>query len=387
MKVVFDFRKYDGIIGGVEQGVIQIVKYLTSTEHSVVVLCKKNRLEQVKNIFLQNQNLTIIPLDVKSHAMSVKNIKLDSSTIQDIALLQNADIIHFFYNWSFPLRKKLPSVLTVHDVIPFTFREAMGLFRNAFLYKPGIKMACCLNNFIATVSEYSKQDIAKKVGVPLKKIRVIPNGLREPNPKDLALEEGLKSKFKINSNFVLNVGGIHERKNIVKLIHAFAMLVNLRNYPGKLLITGSVAGAPYQIKMKNICDAAVREAGMENRIVFTGFISEKELDSLFRMAEFLIYPSLYEGFGIPVLEAMKMELPVITSNITGMPEVAGDAAYLVDPHSIEEMTSAMSELLQNKKLRAEMIAKGLERVGTYTWQNVSERYLRLYQEAIDPNFS
>jgi len=382
MKVVFDFRKYDGVVGGVEQGVIQIVKYITGIEHSVVILCKRNRIEEVKNIFTEGKHLTIIPMDVTSHAMSLKNAIIDSSTIQEIALSEKADIIHFFYNWSFPFRKKVPSVLTVHDVIPFTFREAMGLYRNIFLYKPGIKMACRLNDIIATVSVFSKQDIVKKVGVPHDKIRVIPNGLREQNSKDPSLEEELKKRFEIKDPFILNVGGSHERKNIVRLNHAFAGIVNLNGYSGKLLITGSVSGAPYQNKMKSICDASVRETGMENRIVFTGFISEKELDSLFRMADFLIYPSLYEGFGIPVLEAMKMGLPVITSNTTAMPEVAGDAACLVDPTNIEEMTSVMSELLQNRQRRKAMIEKGLERVRSYTWQNVSESYLKLYQEII-----
>ena len=383
MKVVFDFRKYDSIVGGVEQGVIQITKYITSIDHSVVILCKRSRLEQVENVFKEHQNLKIIPLDVSTHAMSLKNLKLDSNTIQDIASSEKADIIHFFYNWSFPFRKKAPSILTVHDVIPFTFREAMGLFRNVFLYKPGIRKACRLNDIIATVSDYSKQDIAEKVGVPFEKIKVVPNGLREANPKDPSLEIELKNRFAINEKYVLNVGGIHERKNIVKLIHAFAGLVNHRGYSGKLLITGNVSGAPYQRKMKKICDASVRETGMENRIVFTGYVSEQELDSLFRMAGLLIYPSLYEGFGMPILEAMKMGLPVITSNITAMPEVAGGAAYLVDPNSIEDMTSAMSEVLQNRILREEMIEKGLGLVHPYTWKNVSERYLELYQEIIE----
>ena len=382
MKVIFDFRKYDGVVGGVEQGVIQIVKYITGIEHSVVILCKRNRIEGVKNIFTEGKHLSIIPMDVTSHAMSLKNAIIDSTTIQEIALSEKADIIHFFYNWSFPFRKKTPSILTVHDVIPFTFREAMGLYRNIFLYKPGIRMACRLNDIIATVSVFSKQDIAKKVGVPHDKIRVIPNGLREENSKDPSLEEELKKRFEIKDAFILNVGGIHERKNIVRLIHAFARLVNLNGYSGKLLITGSVSGAPYQNKMKSMCDASVRETGMENRIIFTGFISEKELDSLFRMADFLIYPSLYEGFGIPVLEAMKMGLPVITSNTTAMPEVAGDAAYLADPTNIEEMTSVMSELLQNRQRRKKMIEKGLERTRAYTWQNASESYLKLYQEII-----
>jgi glycosyltransferase involved in cell wall biosynthesis len=383
MKIVVDFRKYDGVVGGVEQGVIQLTRYITSIDHSVVILCKRNRLEQVENIFKDQQNLKIIPLDVSTHAMSLKNVNLDSNTIQDIASSEKADVIHFFYNWSFPFRKKAPCILTVHDVIPFTFREAMGLFRNIFLYKPGIRKACRLNDIIATVSDYSKQDIAAKVGVPLEKIKVVPNGLREVNPKDTSMEEELKKRYAINEKFVLNVGGIHERKNIVRLVHAFAGLVNHRGFSGKLLITGNVSGAPYQRKMKKICDASVRETGMENRIVFTGYVSEQELDSLFRMAGLLIYPSLYEGFGMPILEAMKMGLPVITSNITAMPEVAGDAAYLVDPNSIEDMTTAMSEVLQDRTLREEMIEKGIGRVHPYTWKNVSERYLELYQEIIE----
>jgi glycosyltransferase involved in cell wall biosynthesis len=159
--------------------------------------CKRNRIEEVNNIFTEGKHLTIIPVDVTSHVMSLRNAIIDSSTIQEIALSEKADIIHFFYNWSFPFRKKVPSVLTVHDVIPFTFREAMGLYRNIFLYKPGIRMACRLNDIIATVSEFSKQDIAKKVGVPHDKIRVIPNGLREQNSKDPSLEEELKNRLEI----------------------------------------------------------------------------------------------------------------------------------------------------------------------------------------------
>lgn len=382
MKIVYDFRKYDGVIGGVEQGVIQIVKYLTSIGQHIIILCKKNRIEGVNNIFSEYQNLKIIPLNVAAHSISLKNVMLDSTIIQNIAVSENVDIIHFFYNMSFPFLSKVPSLLTVHDVIPFTFREAMGFFSNKFLYKPGIRIACRLNDMIATVSDFSKQDIVNKVGVPIDKIRVIPNGLREPNPIDKSLEQELKIRFELEDSFILNVGGIHERKNIIRLIHAFSRLVKLHDYSGKLLITGVVSGAPYQGKMKRICDAAILETSMEKKIVFTGFVSENELDSLFRMAEFLIYPSLYEGFGIPILEAMKLSLPVITSNLTAMPEVASDAAYLVNPNSIEEMTTAMYTLLQDISLREEMKQNGIKRARSYTWQNTSEMYMRLYKEII-----
>lgn len=386
MRILFDFRKYDGVIGGVEQGVIQITRQLTRMEHTIVLVCKENRRHEVRELFADASNLKIIPLKVDSHVMSLKNMWLDTFVIQDIAVKEAVDVIHFFYNWSFPFRKKIPSILTVHDVIPFTFREAMGLFRNLFLYKPGIRTACRLNNLIATVSEFSKQDISKKVGVPLAKIRVVPNGLRETFSRDADLEQELRQRFEIGDSFVLNVGGIHERKNIVRLIHAFADLVKRHGYPGKLLITGSVSGAPYQEKMKTLCDTALKQSGLEDRVQFTGFVSEPELDSLFRMAALLTYPSLYEGFGIPVLEAMKMGLPVITSNSTAMPEVAQDAAYLVNPESTPAMTSAMAEMLENKELRQKLKQKGLMHARQFTWEMVSERYLNLYQE-IRPNFS
>jgi glycosyltransferase involved in cell wall biosynthesis len=385
MKIVMDFRKFDGVIGGVERGVIEITKYIAAHGHQVVLLCKESRFSEVENLFEDVTNITFVSLQVLTHAMSLRNAWIDSKTIQDIAEKTGADVIHFPYNWSFPLRKKVPTVLTVHDVIPFTFREAMGFFRNVFLYKPGIRQACRLNSMIATVSEFSKQDIVKKVGVPADKIRVIPNGLREPLEPDEKVNADLDERFGLKDGFILSVGGIHERKNIIRLTHAFSRLVNQRGYPGKLVITGSVSGAPYQIKMKKLCDAAVKETGMETKVVFAGFIPDEELDSLMRRAAFLVYPSLYEGFGIPILEAMKVGTPVITSNLTAMPEVAGGAAVLVDPYDIEEMVSGMSRLLQDNKFREELVRKGMAKASHYSWERTSEQYLGLYKEACDPN--
>lgn len=391
MKIVMDFRKFDGVIGGVERGVVEITKYVAAQGHQVVLLCKENRLAEVENLFENTSNIAFIPLQVLTHAMSLRNAWIDSKTIQDIAEGTGADVIHFPYNWSFPFRKKVPTVLTVHDVIPFTFREAMGFFRNAFLYKPGIRQACRLNNMIATVSEFSKRDIVKKVRVPAGKIRVIPNGLREPSEPDERVDVELDGRFGLKDGFILSVGGIHERKNIIRLTHAFSRLVNQRGYPGKLVITGSVSGAPYQVKMKKLCDAVVKETGMEERVVFAGFVPDVKLDSLMRRAAFLVYPSLYEGFGIPILEAMKVGTPVITSSLTAMPEVAGGAAVLVDPYNIEEMVSEMSRLLQDNKLREELVKKGVERASHYSWERTSEQYLEVYKEvgelsAIEPAF-
>lgn len=379
MKIVMDFRKYDGVVGGVEQAVIEITSHIAKKGHRVIILPKQGRLDEVRHLFKGKENIEFVPLNVPTHVMSLRNAYMDSVVIPAIAREKGANVIHFPYNWSFPFRKIVPTVLTIHDVIPFTFREAQSYFFNAFKYKPGIRRACNLNDVIATISEFSKKDIVRKVGVPESKIQVIPNGMRAPYPPNPALLAKLKKRFELEDGFVLNVGGIHERKNIVRLIRAFAILVKGHHFPGKLLITGSVSGAPYQEKMKARCDAAVNESGLEERIIFTGYVTDEELDTLMRMALFLIYPSLYEGFGIPVLEAMQVGTPVITSDVTAMPEVTGDAALLVDPLNENEIASAMAKLLSHKTTRNELIRKGYERVKLFSWEKTADQYLELYQ--------
>lgn len=379
MKIILDFRKYDGIIGGVERGVFQIVRYVAQEGHTIVILPKVSRLEEVKGHFEGIPDLKYIPLQVQSHVMSLRNAYVDSVTIQKIAEEEKADVIHFPYNWSFPFRKTTPSILTIHDVIPLNYREAMPFFTNYFLYRPGIRLAGRLNDRIATVSEFSRQDISKKTGASLSKITVIPNGLRKPFIQDEILEVELRERFQLQDGFILYVGGIHERKNVGRLIRAFAKLVREENFPGKLLATGSVSGAPYQEKMKAILDGVVQETGMGERVVFTGFVTDEELETLMRMTHFMIYPSLYEGFGMPLLEAMQVGTPVITSNLTAMPEVAGGAALLVDPFNVEDIKGTMAKLLGDGELRSEMICKGIEVAKGYSWQRTSEEYLALYE--------
>jgi glycosyltransferase involved in cell wall biosynthesis len=380
MKIIMDFRKYDGVVGGVEQGAIQITRYMCGRGDQVILACKQNKCQEIKELLGDLNGLTVLPLTVRSHMISIENMWLDSVFLQDLAEKEEADLIHFYYNWGFPFRRKVPCVLTVHDVIPFTFREAMGLLQNRLVYRPSLQIACRLNDVIVTVSEYSMKDIAKKIRIPIGKIRVIPNGSRDPAAPDPKVEADLKKKFGLEAGYVLNVGGIHERKNIARLIQAFAKMTREADYSGILVITGSVSGAPYQERMKKLCDAAVVETGMQNRVVFTGFVAEKELDMLLRRADLFVYPSLYEGFGIPILEAMKLGTPVVASNATAIPEISGDAAVLVDPRNVDEMAAAMARLLSDNELRQILRSKGMKRAERFSWRNTCDEYSGLYEE-------
>jgi glycosyltransferase involved in cell wall biosynthesis len=375
-----DFRKYDGVVGGVERAVIEITRYLALQGHGVTLVPKESRLEEVRQQFVDLPNVDFIPLHVRSHAISLANAAHDATSLQGIARACGADVIHFPYNWSFPLRKRVPCILTIHDVIPFTFREAMGLLRNRLLYRPGIRLACQLNDVIVTVSDFSRADIARKLAIPEARIRVIPNGIREPFPPDEALAATLVERYGLGDGCVLCVGGIHERKNVPRLIEAFGQVVGAFGFAGKLVITGRIAGAPYQEKMKQKCDEVVRRLGLEQRVVFTGFVSDQELDALMRRAVLLAYPSLYEGFGIPVLEAMRAGLPVVTSATTALPEVSGDAALLIDPLQANELASAMMRLLRDPGLREQLRRRGAARAREYTWEKTAQAYLDLYRE-------
>jgi glycosyltransferase involved in cell wall biosynthesis len=256
----------------------------------------------------------------------------------------------------------------------------MGFWRNRLVYKPAIRIAARLNTVISTVSEFSKKEICEKTRVSREKVRVIPNGLRVPSIPEERDKSLLLKKYGVQNGYILNAGGIHERKNIPSLIGAFSELVKKTEYPGKLIITGSVSGAPYQKKMKAICDKTVVETGMGDRVVFTGFVPERELDFLFKYAQLFIYPSFYEGFGIPILEAMKIGTPVVTSYITAMKEVAEDAALLIDPNNIEEIWTAMQKLLMDRELTKELVHRGKIVAADYSWEKTGAQYLKLYSE-------
>lgn len=151
-------------------------------------------------------------------------------------------------------------------------------------------------------------------------------------------------------------------------------------YPGRLLVPGLVAGAPYQERMRRVCEEAVRRSGMEGRVTFTGSISDEELDALLRRAACLAYPSLYEGFGIPVLEAMYAGTPVLTSSTTALPDVADGAALLVDPLDEEAIAAGLAHLIADPRLRASLVRAGRQWAASLTWERTARAYLDLFSE-------
>lgn len=269
-------------------------------------------------------------------------------------------------------------VVTIHDLIPYIMPETVG---KGYLSKFIREMPTIINNSegILTVSEYSKKDILKFFPIDENKIFVTPlaankqfNTLDNEKCKSL-----LKSKYNITKPFVLYLGGFSDRKNVHSLIESFSKIYKDLDEEHNLIILGSYRDSSQKlIKL-------VQDLGMSSKIIFTGFIPENELPIFYNAANIFVYPSLYEGFGLPILESMSCGTPVITSNITSIPEVIGDAGILINPKNLIELQSEMANLLNNESLRNELREKGLKRSKLFTWKKTAKKTLEAYKKIIE----
>ncbi|MEM6723152.1 MAG: glycosyltransferase family 1 protein [Bacteroidota bacterium] len=265
------------------------------------------------------------------------------------------------------LRTSTPTLLVIHDIsfkhypkyIPFAERKYYDYFMPRFVKKA---------QRIATVSEYSKQDIAEHYTVSTDKIDVVYNGVNpEFSPLSADEQQTVREKFEDGNPFFLYVGSVHPRKNVGRLIQAFDRFKATSGSPIQLLLGGRMAWQTTEVEQ------IYSASPYRSDIHFLGRLSESDLIRLTASAFALTFVSILEGFGIPILEAMQCDAPVITSNITSMPEVAGDAAILVDPFSVDDIAEGMLKLWNEESLRKELILKGRDRLNAFSWDQTADR--------------
>ncbi len=274
-----------------------------------------------------------------------------------------------------PIGLPVPGVITIHDLSAYTdpgvhsLRASLaGKFYPRFLEKA---------RRIITISRFTGTEIARLFPEAADKVRVVYCGV---NPGFRKVENGellagVKKKHGLPDRFFLFLGTMEPRKNLERLLDAFESVGDrIRHY---MVITGG-RGWSYGGILSKIENHPFRE-----RIVLTGFVSNDELPALVSMADFLVYPSILEGFGLPIIESMACGTPVITSSVSAMPEVAGDAAVLVDPFSVSSIAGGLIEMAENESLRNELSAKGLERASLFTWNKAAEETLEVYREAAE----
>ena len=265
-------------------------------------------------------------------------------------------------------------LLIVHDLIFFVYPKHFSFIKRTYLHK-FVKYSCKVASRIVTMSKNTKNDIVKYIKANEDKINVIYEGVDFEKFSRIKRDEAkdfIRRKYNIK-NYVYSPTSLYPHKNNDLVIEAFTKLKKEKKVPQKLIITGI---DPY--KKMNWLKDVIAKYEMENEVFYLGRVPGQHLPYLYSGADAVAYLSSYEGFGLPVLEAMAAGCPVLSSNRSSLPEVVGDAGVLVDPFNIEEVTNKMYELLTNENLRKEYIAKGLARAKQFSWENVARRFIKIY---------
>jgi glycosyltransferase involved in cell wall biosynthesis len=265
-----------------------------------------------------------------------------------------------------PLFCTVPSVVTIHDCIHLLFPQYLPN-RMAFRYARFVMGSAIRNSaLVFTVSEASRADILRFYpATDPQKVHVVPNAidaelLEDPGPEE---RERVRERYQIRGRFVLFAGNVKPHKNLERLIRAFARVrCQEGNEDLRLVLIGDDVGR--YASLRRTAD----EAGVRQDVRFFGFVPHQTLAALYRMATLFAFPSLYEGFGLPPLEAMACGTPVVTSRISSLPEVVGDGALLVDPYSEEEIAHAIARVLDDEDLRRRLVERGLERAASFSWE-------------------
>jgi glycosyltransferase involved in cell wall biosynthesis len=264
-------------------------------------------------------------------------------------------------------------VVTIHDVYHLAYYNQLTHAQKIYA-KLLINMAVRLSDSIITVSEFSKSEIIKHTGYDGKKITVIHNGVKQTvNHKS---HDEIRLKYNLPSKFILFVGNVKPHKNLKVLLKAYELLNQDLRDEYKIVVVGKKEG--FITGDSEVFQMISASEELSTNVLITGFIDEEDIDTVYSMASLFIFPSLYEGFGFPPLEAMLNDCPVIVSTAASLPEICGDAALYFDPYSEEDLASQMEKGLTDDAVRAEMISRGREQIKKFTWDQSLERHMEVF---------
>lgn len=294
-----------------------------------------------------------------------------------------ADLVHGLVN-VLPLATRVPGVVTVHDLSFIDMPQTMPKTRRLYLTRLCAASVARARRVIA-VSQQTADDLMRHFGTRADKISVIYNGVDARfgtvAPHDTsALHMPLAAGTRVPERFLLYVGTLEPRKNLVRLVQAYAQWRTRAgdDFADVRLVLGGSQGWFFQ----QIFDC-VSALGLEEQVLFPGFIPDADLPQWYRAAQALVYPSLHEGFGLPVLEAMACGTPVVCSNIPSLREVAGDSAVRVDPHDVDALAAGIALVMEQPALGAELSQRGPSRAARFSWQRTARETLHVYEDVLN----
>ena len=288
------------------------------------------------------------------------------------ALFPAADL-NVFFNFIVPPRVKGKVITVIYDMTYLRFPETMNE-SNLRRIRRDIGYSVARSDKIVTISEFSKNEIHELLQVPEEKIEVVYSA---PSITTGVTDfQMVQQRLKIQKPYLLYVGTIEPRKNLIRLIQAFDWLKKEKQIPHQLILAG---GGGW--KTEEIYQSA-EETQFAGEIQFTGYLSSEEKNALYQNADAMVFPSLYEGFGMPPLEAMLFGCPVICSDAASLPEIVGEAAELVDPLDVQTIADGIWHVLSNRDYRSLLIEKGAQQTLRFSWDRSAEKMIQIYKETL-----
>lgn len=364
MRIGIDGRmlRYSGIGEYIRNLVENLAKI--DRENQYILFAKENDLEIYK-INQENFSFQVVKAPLFS---------LSEQIVLPFEIKKNRLDIFHTPHFNIPLFSPVTRVVTIHDLIPLLFSRARFSWLARTYYRFMNSQATKKTRKIIVDSKNTKRDLFKFFKVPEGKIEVIYGGVSErfKPVNDVETLEAIKRKLNITKKFLLYVGLRKPHKNLVILIKVLKILRGKMNFDIQLVMVGKRDPRFTQV------EEAAKELGLEGEVLSLGEVSNEDLVLLYNTAQVFVFPSLYEGFGLPPLEAMACGIPVISSNSSSLFEVLGDAAILLDPNDTNEWAEKIREVLTDEELREKLRRKGLERVKKFSWERAAQDTLKVY---------
>ncbi len=272
-----------------------------------------------------------------------------------------------------PPVRRAKTLVTVHDLSFIRYPQCADANLRAYLNKV-VPRSVHRADMVLADSQSTKDDLVELLGVEPARIEVVYPGVEKRfHPiEDHALLEKVRKRYNLPPRFILGLGTLQPRKNFTRLVQAYSSLIT--HYPFLQLVIAGGKGWLYEEIF-----ATVEQLSLEEKVIFPGFVADGDLPALYNLADLFVFPSLYEGFGLPPLEALACGTPVITSDASSLPEVVGEAGLMVEATDVEALAEAMKRVLEDDALRERMIAKGMKQARKFTWEQAAAKLLSLYE--------
>jgi glycosyltransferase involved in cell wall biosynthesis len=355
--------------GGNETYAYGLLNGLSKIEHpdfKYVVFFSKG--VEVPEFLSGNPQFSVYPISLKASFRFLADLPAKTYT-------KKLDLLHTQYH--LPVISNCPGIISLHDV---SFLRHPEFFPRHLYWVLRMSLPHSVRKAkkVITISEFSKREIIEFYHPPSEKVAVTYLASSENfRPAGNERKKEILKKYGIKSPYILSVSNLQPRKNLERLIKSFvSILKSDKGFPCDLVIVGQ------KLWLYNKIFNEIRRSKYSERIILTDYVPENDLPYLYSFAEVLVYPSIYEGFGLPVLEAMACGCPVITSNLSSLPEVAGEACLLVNPYRVEEIAGAIREVIEKPEMKQRLREAGLEQSNKFSWKKTAEKTLQVYEEVL-----